>query len=59
MSMLPERMKSPNGHEWVLSTVGHGEYQCRHCQITNREAWAIGTLNSPCKAAPKLELVNG
>ena len=30
-------------HEWVPSTLGHGEMQCKHCLMTNREAWVLGT----------------
>jgi hypothetical protein len=29
-------------HEWGPSRVGHGEAQCVHCLITNREAWVLG-----------------
>jgi hypothetical protein len=32
-------------HEWVLSTLGHGEVMCRRCLITNREAAVLGRLN--------------
>lgn len=29
-------------HEWGPSKVGHGEFQCIHCLMTNREAWVLG-----------------
>jgi hypothetical protein len=29
-------------HEWGPSRVGHGEVQCVHCLMTNREAWVLG-----------------
>lgn len=31
-------------HEWIPSTLGHGEVMCENCGITNREAAAIGSL---------------
>jgi len=38
-------------HEWVKSTLGHGETMCRRCWITNREAAALGLTNT-CDAPP-------
>ena len=29
-------------HDWVRSTLGHGETMCRRCLITNREAAVLG-----------------
>lgn len=29
-------------HDWVKSTLGHGETMCSRCFITNREAAVIG-----------------
>lgn len=29
-------------HDWIPSTLGHGDAMCRFCKITNREAAAIG-----------------
>lgn len=29
-------------HDWVKSTLGHGETMCSRCKVTNREAAAIG-----------------
>ncbi len=29
-------------HEWVPSTLGHGERMCKHCYMTNREAAVLG-----------------
>lgn len=37
-------------HEWVPSTLGHGETMCRFCKITNREAAAIGEYE--CSSIP-------
>jgi hypothetical protein len=34
-----------NLHDWVRSTLGHGETMCRRCFITNREAAVLGELN--------------
>jgi hypothetical protein len=38
---IPEP-KPPRQHEWGPSRVGHGEAQCIHCFMTNREAWVLG-----------------
>lgn len=32
-------------HDWIKSTLGHGETMCRKCFITNREAAVLGELN--------------
>ena len=40
-------------HEWVPSTLGHGEAMCSKCFITNREAAVLGVLNE-CEA-PELK----
>lgn len=32
-------------HDWVKSTLGHGETMCSRCSITNREAAALGVTN--------------
>jgi hypothetical protein len=37
----PERRE----HEWGRSRVGHGEAQCVHCHITNREAAVLGSTH--------------
>ena len=29
-------------HDWISSTLGHGEMMCSRCKITNREAAALG-----------------
>lgn len=39
-------------HDWVPSTLGHGETMCRRCFVTNREAAVLGTLNY-CDVPPK------
>lgn len=38
-------------HDWIKSTLGHGETMCSRCKITNREAAVLGELNN-CSAAP-------
>ena len=38
-------------HDWIPSTLGHGETMCRNCKITNREAAVLGQLNE-CDAPP-------
>jgi hypothetical protein len=37
-------------HDWIPSTLGHGETMCRRCFITNREAAAIG--EHECSVSP-------
>lgn len=32
-------------HDWIPSTLGHGETMCRRCCITNREAAALLLLD--------------
>lgn len=32
-------------HDWVKSTLGHGDAMCSRCYITNREAAVLGKLN--------------
>lgn len=32
-------------HNWIKSTLGHGETMCSKCKITNREAAVLGRLN--------------
>lgn len=34
-------------HEWGPSHVGHGEMQCIHCLMTNREAAVLGPFCLP------------
>jgi hypothetical protein len=31
-------------HDWIKSTLGHGETMCSRCFVTNREAAAIGMV---------------
>lgn len=33
------------GHDWVKSTLGHGETMCSRCKITNREAAVLGVTD--------------
>lgn len=37
-----EQMTEALKHDWIKSTLGHGETMCSRCCITNREAWALG-----------------
>lgn len=32
----------PRRHTWGPSHLGHGDAQCTHCLMTNREAWVLG-----------------
>ena len=32
-------------HDWIPSTLGHGETMCRRCFVTNREAAVLGIAN--------------
>ena len=41
-------------HDWIPSTLGHGEAMCRCCLITNREAAILGQLNN-CSVPPEKE----
>ena len=31
-------------HKWVRSTLGHGEFMCARCCVTNREAAVLGLI---------------
>lgn len=44
-------MSHARSHDWIKSTLGHGETMCRNCSITNREADVLGCLDV-CDAAP-------
>lgn len=49
-------------HDWVKSTLGHGETMCRVCFITNREAAVLGERQCPgalVPVDPKPEEANG
>lgn len=37
-------------HDWIKSTLGHGETMCSRCFVTNREASAIGMVE--CDVSP-------
>ncbi len=39
-------------HDWIKSTLGHGETMCSRCFITNREAAVLGVSDS-CDVPPK------
>lgn len=39
---IPASSMQLRKHEWGPSRVGHGEQQCIHCLMTNREAMALG-----------------
>lgn len=38
-------------HDWIKSTLGHGETMCSRCFITNREAAVLGKSND-CDVPP-------
>lgn len=38
-------------HDWIKSTLGHGDTMCSRCFITNLEAAALGVSNS-CDVPP-------
>lgn len=40
------RIPSAPTHNWVPSPYGHGETACTRCGVTNREAAALGILNT-------------
>ena len=40
-------------HDWIKSTLGHGETMCSRCFITNREAAAIGEMECSVPPPPK------
>jgi hypothetical protein len=40
-------------HDWVPSTLGHGETMCSRCFVTNREAAVLGIMNTCDAPAPK------
>jgi hypothetical protein len=39
-------------HQWISSTLGHGETMCARCFITNREAAALG-ISDACDVPSK------
>lgn len=43
-------------HNWIPSTLGHGETMCSRCKITNREAAALGE-SLICKKAIDIRLI--
>jgi hypothetical protein len=47
---IKPRKEVSTQHDWVPSTLGHGELMCSRCRITNREASALNTLNK-CEGA--------
>jgi hypothetical protein len=38
-------------HDWIASTLGHGETMCSRCFVTNREAAVLGITNT-CDVPP-------
>ncbi len=38
-------------HDWIPSTLGHGETMCNRCFTTNREVAALGITNA-CDVPP-------
>jgi hypothetical protein len=45
-------------HDWIPSTLGHGETMCRRCFITNREAAALG-VEDKCLLTKTLRFKSG
>lgn len=43
-------------HDWVKSTLGHGNFMCRRCAITDLEADAIGRVRCTTALAPIREV---
>lgn len=41
----PIQAATPRQHDWVKSTLGHGETMCSVCKGTNRELAVLGKLN--------------
>lgn len=41
----------PYLHDWIPSTLGHGESMCKRCCMTNREAMALRCFND-CSVPP-------
>lgn len=37
--------ENATSHNWVKSTLGHGETMCTKCWCTNREAAVLGMLD--------------
>lgn len=33
-------------HNWIKSTLGHGETMCSRCLVTNREAAVLGIMDT-------------
>lgn len=57
-NMLPESERAKYGpHNWVQSTLGHGETMCLHCKATNREIAVIGDPNH-CEKNPRAVAVD-
>lgn len=38
-------------HEWISSTLGHGDLMCKKCMITSAEARVLGLVND-CQHEP-------
>ena len=36
------KKEEPRQHEWVRSTLGHGDLMCKHCLMTSAEATVLG-----------------
>lgn len=39
-------------HNWIPSTLGHGDVMCSRCFVTNLEAAALGIMNACDVPAP-------
>lgn len=42
-------------HDWVPSTLGHGETMCTRCSATNREAAAVGWTTCPGRGVSEVD----
>ena len=40
-------------HDWIPSTLGHGDTMCRRCWVTNLEAAVLGCMDH-CDVPPPL-----
>lgn len=49
----------PKPHNWIASTLGHGDLMCADCHITNLEASALGVVGTctPEGRRPNLTIV--
>lgn len=55
---MTEHHGDPMQHDWIKSTLGHGETMCSRCCITNREAVVLGVADACDVPAPGPKAVN-